>query len=317
MADALAGHVHRPNARREFGWKEHPAGKLVMQTNNLGFREDENTPETSPPTTVRILVTGDSHTDGVVYNHESFPNVLETLLNEDNRRDYEVTNGGVGYYSFHNYEGVLEKYAYLNPDLYIVTVYTGNDFMDVARMLETGMKRPLHRRDDYTSRLGAARKDLGGGTAQALNQVFYLTQFPQMQERVLAEARHRLAKIKARCDDVGIGLLVLLVPTLLDVHPEADQQRLTQALRTLALSEEDLRLNQDLASRLTSWMEAEGIDVIDTGPPLRAADALAFWIRDYHLNTLGHQLIAELVYRQRGEQIKSLRGPDADHQEIR
>lgn len=39
-ADPLVGHVHLPNARREFDWQEHPRGEIVFRTNNLGFRED-------------------------------------------------------------------------------------------------------------------------------------------------------------------------------------------------------------------------------------------------------------------------------------
>ena len=38
MADDLAGHLHRPHANLEFAWNEHPKGKIVFRTNNLGFR---------------------------------------------------------------------------------------------------------------------------------------------------------------------------------------------------------------------------------------------------------------------------------------
>ena len=104
-----------------------------MTTNNLGFREDEDTQENKPANTIRVLVTGDSHIDGVVYNSESFPNLLESRLNADYGSErFEVINGGVGYYGPQHYLGFLRKYAFLRPDMFIVVVYSGNDFQDVT-----------------------------------------------------------------------------------------------------------------------------------------------------------------------------------------
>ncbi|MFS8084781.1 MAG: hypothetical protein ACMG6H_04060 [Acidobacteriota bacterium] len=60
VADAIAGHLHRPNANLEFAWPEHPKGKIIFRTNNLGFREDHDTSIKKADGTVRILVTGDS-----------------------------------------------------------------------------------------------------------------------------------------------------------------------------------------------------------------------------------------------------------------
>jgi hypothetical protein len=74
------GHVHRPHAERRMQWPEHPRGEIVFRTNNLGFREDQDTAPRKPDGTVRIMVLGDSHTDGVVWNSESFPNLLEQRL---------------------------------------------------------------------------------------------------------------------------------------------------------------------------------------------------------------------------------------------
>ena len=129
--DSLSGHFHSINHERMIQWPEHSNGQFNMKTNNLGFKENEPTLLQKPANTYRIIVTGDSHTDGVVNNNESFPNRLEVALNKDSSiQTYEVLNGGTGFYSFKNYSGFVEKTKTLHPDLYIITVYTGNDFVE-------------------------------------------------------------------------------------------------------------------------------------------------------------------------------------------
>jgi hypothetical protein len=111
MSDLVIGHIHRPNVQREVTWDEHPEGRVIMRTNNLGFREDTDTDVKKRDDTVRILVTGDSHIDGVVDNSESFPNRLEALLNSSGLGPtFEVINGGTGYYGPQHYSRFIEKY---------------------------------------------------------------------------------------------------------------------------------------------------------------------------------------------------------------
>jgi hypothetical protein len=105
---------------RNFKWAEHYDGIINMKTNNLGFRRDTDTfPDKVRK--IRILVTGDSHIDGVLNNSESCCATLENLLNQSyNDNIYEVINGGVGYYFPRNYLGIINKYLYLSPDIFIV-----------------------------------------------------------------------------------------------------------------------------------------------------------------------------------------------------
>ena len=80
----------------------------------------------------RILITGDSHTDGSVKNNEdTFINVLEQQLNTKQKNTYfNCINGGTAYYTFRNYYGFIQKYLYLKPDVFIINVFTGNDFRE-------------------------------------------------------------------------------------------------------------------------------------------------------------------------------------------
>lgn len=106
---------------------EHPDGGWRVRTNSEGLREDDEIRTEQPD--VRILVGGDSHTDGLCPNEASFANVLEALLADERPGEtVEVLNTGTGAYHFYNYLGVLERFRELRPDLYVIAVYGGNDF---------------------------------------------------------------------------------------------------------------------------------------------------------------------------------------------
>ncbi len=113
---------------------EHPDGHFLYRGNNLGFREDHDT-RIGKSDSVRIVVLGDSHTDGVCWNRESYANRLEYRLNaRGDGRGYEVVNAGTGKYSPFQY---LRAYQYrikpLHPDIVIIGLYIGNDFFDMYR----------------------------------------------------------------------------------------------------------------------------------------------------------------------------------------
>jgi hypothetical protein len=87
---------------------------------------------------LRILVTGDSHTDGVCNNSESFTNLLEAELSAAHPGEaIEALNAGKGAYSFYNYLGVLERLLPLRPDVFVVAVYGGNDFVESLALRHT------------------------------------------------------------------------------------------------------------------------------------------------------------------------------------
>lgn len=77
-----------------------------------------------PAGTVRIAALGDSCTMGCTNTSDSYPGIMEKLLNEKLNKKYEVLNAGVGSHS--SYQG-LQRFRYsvlpFKPD--IVTVYFG------------------------------------------------------------------------------------------------------------------------------------------------------------------------------------------------
>jgi hypothetical protein len=71
---------HQPDARRSYAWAEHPTGALALRPNGQGFREDAETAPAPVPGRPRWVALGDSHTDGVAPNAETWPNRLEARL---------------------------------------------------------------------------------------------------------------------------------------------------------------------------------------------------------------------------------------------
>ncbi len=132
--DPVVGWDTTPNTTSTFNFPEY-GGMLTMRRNNLGFHEDEDTQLQKSPGTTRVVVVGDSQTAGECANFESYPNVLEGMLNASGRYGkYEVINAGVGKYSPYQYYVKTEHQIIpLKPDHLIVGFYVGNDLMDLIR----------------------------------------------------------------------------------------------------------------------------------------------------------------------------------------
>ena len=288
--DPIVGHSHRPDARRVFDWSEHPQGEIVFRTNNLGFREDHDTDSRPAVGVDRILVTGDSHIDGVVWNHESYPNLLEDLLNGAGR-SVEIINGGTGYYGPLNYRLQLDKFANLGLAGFVVTIYTANDFLEAGIVLEaTG--RPNERPEEYMPTFNSLPKRLRQVAGQHLNQTFYLNTFPHMQDATLDFVVGEIEAIQRRANDLDIPILIVLLPSKIDV--EQDDLDLTAASDSLGLEREQLNLNRQMAERLESRLAELEIPTLDLLPLFEGQRGL-YWEQDHHLSVEGHRRIADLI----------------------
>lgn len=80
------GHEHKPN-------KHGILYGVEVKTNSRGFRADKDYDASKPDNVIRILVLGDSITMGWGVNYkDTYPFILETLLNENSSKTYEVIN---------------------------------------------------------------------------------------------------------------------------------------------------------------------------------------------------------------------------------
>lgn len=298
IPDSTAMFIHKPNIHIYDNWGT-PQQKISTErrTNNLGFRDDDDVID-KKPNEIRVLVTGDSHTDGVLkHNTESFINVWEKRLNiADSTSYYNCINGGVGYYSFRNYHGFLKKYAYLQPDVYLINVFTGNDFREAGmyednRINIGNMYRNtwMHFRRKFQS---AAEQEFP--YIQGIEQMLYFQSFPDQKEKAINISQKYLLQIIEICKQKNIRLIVTLLPSKIEVNPEFQEQ-----IKTLFdLDDETLAINTDLTQTLVTFLQEQQVEYYDLLPPLYNPTEKVYWDEDLHINPKGHEIIGHFLYKE-------------------
>ncbi len=307
IADEVAGHVHRPGIVREWEWQEHEAGVVRMATNNLGFRSDRDTRTEKSHGSVRILVTGDSHTDGLVENRATFCTLLESRLHAAGESaTFEVINGGAGMYGPYNYRGMLSKYLFLKPDLFLVVVYSGNDFLDGLRTSSLRRTIRIPRRPrGYYSRIKEANRQHSGSVWQAFNQDYFFARYPEWKESVVSIAVEQLLGAKAVCDSNGIAFAVAILPRYYDFANAPVPPEETPAARTLGLTKDDINSTRLMTDEFRTRLMRNGLRVIDLSPGMPSGAEL-YWEEDLHLNVAGHEAVAAVLYDELREDVLAI-----------
>ncbi len=290
--DPLCYFRYKPGVEQRIEWPEHPQGAWTRRTNGVGYREDGELPATLERF---ILVSGDSHTDGVCNNDESFPNLLEARLAESSAPAAVLNTGIVGY-SFYNYLGVLEKFAERAPEAFVVAVYGGNDFIEVLRPHHYFRgSQPPPRPHGYWERIEEAKRVSTTALAQGLNQTLYFQVFPEEVEVALEGAWVTLGEMARICRERKIRLLVVYIPPAFEAGWSALDAMRGRAMESLGLAEEDLALYQRLAQEFFLGLEERGIDAVDMEPVFESHESDCYWRRDLHINLEGQRLIAGVV----------------------
>lgn len=287
--------TYRPGFTFEMPFPEHPRGRFTVRANELGLREDGPTPRAHDG--LRVLVTGDSHTDGVCDNDETFAHRLEELLAArlpEARPD--VLNGGHAGYSFYNYRGQLERFADFDLDVFVVAVYGGNDFLEALPVHHYFRHTlPAEFREQMSMAAGRTEGIPGGLHGQAVRQLEYFARYPE-EEAVALEAAVEVSRaIVARCAELGVRPLFVYVPTQLDTQPRFLDPDPARIRELTGLDEQQMRASERLAE---AWMEAlvrEGVEVLDLRATFRAAPERYFWESDPHVDLAAHEAIANLL----------------------
>ena len=278
--------------RRPFA--EYPAGRFLVQTNSLGLRKDVEVRAQAPD--LRVLVTGDSHTAGVVPNSESYANVLEVLLSQrDPTRSFEVLNAGVGGTSLYHYLGVLEFLeAELRPQVLVVGVYGGNDFVGVMSLYRYYHRRPP---PTFGPHGGQRLSELPGTgvVGQMLSQTAYFLDNPGDVALAREAVDSITVELERHCRESGIDLIFVYIPPVVSVQHERYEHLLEEPLATLDITLEQLQEVNEYAAHWLEFVEQRGLTCIDMSPLFRASQEDCYWFADLHINTHGHRLIAEAL----------------------
>ena len=215
---------YRPRGpiRAELPFQEHPDGSYPLWRNRQGLREDRNlVPE--PLDGFRVLVTGDSHTEGVCPNAASFANLLEAMLAERNPATaVDVVNAGIGGYNLYNYLGAAEHYEALEPDVLVVTIYGGNDFSNTMVMQRyfKGREAPTFGPIRTRDLLGRGR-EFRPFVSQHLLQAAYFLNNPDDLELAAPVAFRLCRELAQRCAERRIVPLFVYLPPFSSAQPDS------------------------------------------------------------------------------------------------
>ena len=290
--DPYVHYRYKPNLKLGHRWEEHPEGIWFQKTNALGLREDEQVSAVQPD--LRILIAGDSHTDGVCNNSEAFGNLVEARLrSEYPGRRIESLNAGRGGYSFYHYLGTLERFLYLRPDIFVVGVYGGNDFEDVLSFFHeyNGTKRPPGFAR-YQEQIDAALEIDKRCLAQSFISLKYFDVYPEQMEVALQAARDITTEILVECLRHSIHPIFVYIPAMSDVEWERDAEVFESVAEVLEVSPEGLRSTDVMADSYLAFLRERRIDVIDMREAFAKAGPGNFWLTDQHMNLRAQQLIA-------------------------
>ena len=275
-------------------FSEHPDGGWPVRTNQLGFSKDVEVQDPAPQ--LRVVVAGDSHTAGLVPNSESFPNVLETLLvRADPDRSCEVLNAGIGGTAFYNYLGVYEYTRELvAPRVLVVGVYGGNDFSGSMGLEHYYNRRPPPAFGPHGGR-ALSRVTRTGPVSQVLSQVAYFLDNPEHVAIARTTADSICAELARQCAAAGCDLVFVYIPPATSAQPERFLEAAAEPMATLGLEPRDLAITDRLGAEWMAFLAEQGLTCIDMTPIFRAAEEPCYWRTDWHVNTLGHRLIAEAL----------------------
>ncbi len=295
--DEVCNFRFRANKRVDVVFEEHPQGGYSVGTNSAGFLKDAELLEDPD---LRVLVTGDSHTAGVCDNSENLTAVLEAgLRGQHEGRAIEVLNGGCGFYTFYQYLGVLERCLALEPDVFVVVVFGGNDFLEVCRLRHYFARTERQKPDlDYWSRLKAFHKSVDGAgpwMSQGLSQLFYFAEMPEEERLALESTELAIREIVELCRANDIAPVFAYVPPMWDVQLERYDPEFPRLREEIALGERGLAGAEPCAQVLSRVLKELDVPCADLRPEFRAAAEKLYWDTDQHINVRAHALVAEAL----------------------
>ncbi|MCC7012384.1 MAG: SGNH/GDSL hydrolase family protein [Planctomycetes bacterium] len=291
VPNEFSGSAFRGALDRNKNFPEHPDGRYRLKTNALGLRNDAEVLAGRPE--LRVLVIGDSHTAGYCNNAEAYPHLLELALGAANPgARIEVLNSGVPGFTFWNYLGALERFATLEPDVAVITVYGGNDFVEVL-----GYHHAFHGTPRGDLAALEARAEPGNALSMdAMSQAFLAhLQFaldPAQIDCALQSARDVTTEIVVTCLRRSIRPVFVYLPAQTDLQWDERADTFADMCRVLELRREDCRALDSMAQSYFAFLRQTGVEVLDLREPLRRAQGKLYWRSDFHLAPAGHAAVA-------------------------
>ncbi len=273
-------------------WPEHPLGEFSIRVSSEGLREPGPLP--TGEFDLRVLLAGDSHAAGACNLEETFASLLEADLGSRFAgRRIDVINAAVGGYGFYNYLGVLRKFGRMDVDLFCLCVYGGNDFVGVIAPHHFFAGLPLEPgAPQFGRRTAAGQEQHAAAMGQSVRSVMVFSEKPQAIEPTLDAAADLTAQMQAMCDDLGVAMLCVYLPSLVEVEWEQDAARLAKLFEVVGLGRDQVAVLEHMGDGYLERVRALEIPVLDLREVFRDALGPFYWRMDHHINLAGHRAIA-------------------------
>lgn len=285
---------YRPHLDETIPFPQYPGGAYHRRTNDDGYREDHDMPHPKPD--LLVLATGDSHTDGIGQNEDSWPNRLEAELAASRPgKSVEVLNAGVQVYSFYHYLGAIERALPLQPDAVITLCYGGNDFLEVLLLHHFFQHtvRPIRTRE-YWETLKQAAGVHEPELTQILYAAVYFDRFPDQADLALEASAAVCAEIQRTCTEHGIPWIFGYLPSAYCLPWKELAAERASDLAALHLTDAAITRIDGLADRLLAILRQRGVTVVDLREPLgamaRAGERRPYW-DEFHIDVRGQGLV--------------------------
>ncbi|MBM3990912.1 MAG: hypothetical protein FJ298_07875, partial [Planctomycetes bacterium] len=323
--DERTGWSKRPNASIARSGREFD---VRIQTNQLALVDDPMSTPSKPAGTWRLLVLGDSFTQGFTVSRDDlYVDLLERRWRAQGR-PIDVVNAGTEAWSTdQEVAWFLAHGETFEPDLVLLAAYENDIYWNgQARYVTRNAAKPLFRADGtleiercpdvgpppWTERF-ATTKLLAGlispqripaehlfqptGAARPILREFapLLNERPEFLERSIAATGGALIALRQECERIGALPLLLAIPSHAAIDP-AHASRFSEAsLGGLDPSTWTADAAPDLLLRLA---QASGLRGFDPRAALRAAQAerAQYFELDWHLNPAGNRTLASFLH---------------------
>lgn len=279
-----------------------------FKLNSKGFKDKEFTEKNED--TYRIVGVGDSFTFGVVPYEYNYLTVLESTLQEA-AIDAEVLNLGIPGIGPKDYLTLfVEEGLPLQPDMLLLSFFIGNDFSEirtrklksysyVASLLSytTTLNiqyegKIIHDQQHYCDVCGTFTEE------DFLNmegeRSFLYLEGNQRFRSLPKKAAYYLSQISAICKKKGIDLVMILIPDVLQVNPQLQQEVIEKFYPDMKEGTWNSRLPNE---KLTAELEELEIDYIDLYEHFAGIPAEQIYKqRDGHWNIPGNNLAATIIH---------------------
>lgn len=263
--DPLIGHEHRPD-------RDALLMGVDVKTNSRGLRDDREYPYEHPPGVLRLVMLGDSLTEGWgVPLEDTFPKRIERMYAAQGVKA-EVINTGVGNYdTIQEVEAFLTEFYKYSPDIVVLNFFV-NDAEPVPHDVPPGpIARLCYSCVYFTGRIDELLRQYG---SRGDWTDYYLGLFGDGSTKGWLDAKAYLQKLADYCKAHGIKLLVVSLPELHDVNNYRFQP-ITDLLHQAA--------NED------------HVAFLDVLPYFKGQDSSKLWVSpgDVHPNAYADQFIAQ------------------------